>query len=393
MLRILFVLAMLVGNTIGIMAQTQEETKQVQEIISVFTTQYYRPITTQEILEGVVKGFRQSLDDPYIEYYSVKAYEKLKQELASKYQGIGAMIKFEHRSETIALKHYSVEDIRDGKVKQDDTKQGEVKTLTVIAPLQGGPAEKAGLKAGDIIQGIDGEENLQKYDLPEVVQRLRGPKGSKVLMKVFRPATRENLNIEVVREEFTYHGLTYKILPDGIGYIHCQFFPKGFSQELQKTLGLLQEGNIKSLVLDLRGCSGGFLEEVMSIAGLFLGPGPVFRLQTREGATEKTLESQPSFTKTMVVLIDKNTSSGAELLAGALKDRGRAILVGQRTFGKGSIQKLVDLADGSALKLTTAHYLTPNGNVVEKSGVTPDIEMVEENQQLTVALALAKVIK
>ena len=393
--RVIFSVWFLLLGGLPLLAQQPEVdvAKTTGEIVNLLTTKYYRTVTPQELVQGLIHGLPEVLDDQYIQYYSPKEYELLKQELVAKYQGIGAIIKYEEREEAIATKPYDLEAIRAGKIETKDVQRTKIRLLKIISPLPGSPAERAGAKADDIIEAIDeSDEHVAKYTLPDVIKRLRGPQGSKLKLRVYRTATQERLNLDIVREEFSIQGFSCKLLTEEIAYLSCKFFHKNFAIELRKALESFQQDQIKGLILDLRDCSGGVLDEAVATANLFLEPGPVLQYRGRDQRIVRNLENPIYFSKPMVVLIGKDTSSGAELLAGAFKDRGRAILVGQKTYGKGSIQEIFELTNAGAIKLTVAHYLTPNGHTVDKQGVAPDVEVADEKEQIAIATSLIKVL-
>jgi carboxyl-terminal processing protease len=309
----------------------------------------------------MVQGFSETLKDPYVKYYSPKEYTLFKQEMAGKYQGIGAIVKYETRDAALAL--------------------------VVIKPLPQSPAEKACLRPGDIIVAIDGDVKVPQYTLAEAVSLLRGPQGSQVVLKIFRPDTGDSLEVHILREALAMQGFEYRMLPTGVGYVQMKFFHKGFAEELGKILARWQSENIPGVVLDMRSCSGGLVEEAVAIAGLFLGAVPVVHLKSHDKIWEKSGEQPACFSRPVAVLIEKETMSGAELVAGALQDHGRATLIGERSHGKGSVQELFALPNGGALKLTTGHYLTPKSSVVEKRGIAPDLEVVGEENQIERAVA------
>ena len=362
MLRYLLSLLLLLAIITSLPVQPQDAStpteKQSLQMFNLIRNEYYRPLSAEELLRGMIEGFAQVLDDRYICYYPPRQYRDFQQELNAKYQGIGAIVKL------------------------DDSK------LRVVAPLAGSPSEKAGLKAGDVIIAIDGDKKLGN-DLGELVRRLRGPQGSKVSLQIQRRVTGELLAISVVRQEFSYSGYTYQQLAPGVGHLKFRFFHKGIAVQLKEILSKAQQ-DTGALIVDLRGCHGGVLEEVIATADLFLPPGPVMQLQMRQGKEIKEVKTPAIYNKALLVLIDNKTVSGAELLAGALRDRGQATLIGATTFGKGSVQKVFALENGGGMKLTIAHYFTPNGHKVEKTGITPDITITDEARQLQIAKSLVQ---
>ena len=234
--KIFLLVLILVG---AIQAQSSDS---LQEIVGLIQKKYYRKISSRQFSQAITLGLRKILQDPYIQYYSACEYERLQREISGKYQGIGAVVK--------------------------KTSKG----LLVISPIKGGPADKAGLKIGDFIVSIDGHEVSPEDSLISLVYKLRGRRGSSVMLSIIRPVTQEKKRIKLVRDSFSFRAYNYKILTGNIAYLKIKFFNKNISKQIQETLKLFQKNNTIALILDLRGCYGGVLKEVLAVGGIIRSP-------------------------------------------------------------------------------------------------------------------------
>lgn len=252
--------------------------------------------------------------------------------------------------------------------------------LTVISPIEGTPAYRAGMKAGDKINEIDGESTVN-MTLFEAVGKLRGEPGSTVNLSVLRDKWTDSQTFTLKREIIAIPSVDSKAMDDGIGYLKIRSFQNDTSRDLNKHLKSLRAdmGGIKGLIIDLRNNSGGLLDQAVAVADKFLSSGSIVMTvgagkKQREITIAQQLETdEPEYP--IAVIIDAGSASGAEIVAGALKENNRAVLIGDRSFGKGTVQQLIDLVDGSALKITVAKYLTPLGTDIQSVGITPDMEL------------------
>ena len=260
---------------------------------------------------------------------------------------------------------------------QVETRQNRI---IVIAPTAGGPGERAGIRRGDEIIGIDGRA-AESGGLDGVVSRLRGPPGTRVEVKLLRPATRASLTVTVTREVIRVESVRgARLIGDGVGYLQLTEFTDHTGTQFRGALEELLKQGAHSLVLDLRNNPGGVLEAAVEVAEVFFRKGElVVFTQGRSGRDREelraTTEGAPVL-RPMAVLVNSGSASAAEIVAGALKDTGRAVIVGERTFGKGSVQTIFPLDGGEGVRLTTAHYFTPGGEIIHERGVTPHVEVV-----------------
>jgi len=248
--------------------------------------------------------------------------------------------------------------------------------LTVIAPIEDTPAYKAGIKAGDRIIKIN-DETTKDMGLQDAVQKMRGPKGTPVKITIVREGWKEPKDFTIVRDIIKVKSVKYKVLEDGIGYVKVTQFQEQTAADLSNALSKLHDEKVNALVLDLRNNPGGLLNSAVDVSSQFLPPGKLvvyIKDRTGEKAEYKTGGNRPSYDKTtMVVLVNQGSASASEIVAGALKDWHRAVILGVQTFGKGSVQSVIPLSDGSGLRLTTARYYTPSGTSIQSTGITPDI--------------------
>jgi carboxyl-terminal processing protease len=246
--------------------------------------------------------------------------------------------------------------------------------LVIVAPLDRSPAQRAGLKPGDIILKVN-EEDVSGLPLEEAVSRILGPPGSTVRLTILNPNTRRTSDVTIVRERITLHSVDWVRLPDtSVAHVRIAAFNKGVTKDLRRTLLAIEEEGISGLILDLRNNPGGLYEEAISTGSQFLTSGDVLLEKDASGKIT-TVPARPggaALTIPMILLINGGTSSGAEIVAGALQDAHRAELIGERTFGTGTILESIPLSDGSALMLATTEWLTPAGRVIWHQGITPD---------------------
>jgi carboxyl-terminal processing protease len=247
--------------------------------------------------------------------------------------------------------------------------------LTVIAPIEDTPAFKAGIKAGDKILKISGE-STKNMGLTDAVSKMRGPKGTSIILTIFREGWKETKDFTIVRDIIKIKSVKSKMLQDGIGYIKITQFQESTGPDLSASLEKLSKEGMTSLIIDLRNDPGGLLNSAVEVTEQFLPPKKlVVYIKSKSGEkTEYFTEGEKPYTDIpMVVLVNQGSASASEIVAGALKDWDRAVIIGVQTFGKGSVQSLIPLSDGSGLRLTTAKYYTPKGTSIQGVGITPDI--------------------
>jgi len=307
-------------------------------------------IVPQRIIYGAISGMVKSLQDPYTVFLNPEDSKIFQEDVKGYFEGVGMEIGIKRRQ------------------------------LTVIAPLEGTPAQRAGIKSGDVILEVDGTSTLD-MSLDEAVKLIRGPKGTKVKLTVMREEWEEPKIIEIVREVIEIPSLNWE-LKDGIIYIKIYQFSEKARNDFKKIANQILGLESKKIILDLRNNPGGYLDVAVEIGGWFLEKGKVVAIEKyRSGMRKEHKSAGPAKFSDykIVVLINKGSASASEILAAALKENLKAILIGEKTFGKGSIQKLEELSDGSSLKITIAKWLTSQGREISEVGLKPDIEVkIEE---------------
>lgn len=326
------------------------------EVYSYVRQAYVDPAKTdsKELIYGAINGMLQSLNDPFTRFMTPQAHKDMETELSGSFGGLGIVI--------------SVKD--DGR-------------LVVVSPIEDTPAYRMGIKADDWITHIEGT-STQGITIQEAVNKLRGPKGTQVTITITRRAEPNPLLFTITRDIIKVKSVKAEMIEDRIAYIRITGFNNNTVEELNEALKGILNLNPEYLILDLRNNGGGTLQASVGVSGRFLSPNTlVVYTKGREGTPQirYVAENGVKVKSKMIILINGGTASGAEILAGALKDHKRGILVGKKTFGKASVQTVYNLSDGSGLALTTAHYYTPAGNLIHNKGIEPDI--VVEDEALT----------
>lgn len=322
-----------------------------------------------KLLDGLKAGIANASGDPYTEYLNVEEAKEFEEDLNGSFTGIGAEL----------------------------TKDQETKTIMVIAPIVGFPAEKAGLKPKDIIAEIDGKTAFD-LTIAEAVKQIRGDAGTVVKLKIIRDQ-KEQIDLEITREKITIPSVTHKILDGGLGYLRITRFAEDTVELATKAAEDFQAQAVKGVVLDLRSDPGGLLDAAVKVSSLWLKNKTVLT-ERRDGEVIKTFTSSgrtPLAGIPTVVLINGGSASASEITAGALRDNEAATLIGEKTFGKGSVQQLVRFSDNSQLKVTVARWYTPAGKNIDKEGISPDQEVKADpaasgtaDNQLDAAIAKLK---
>jgi carboxyl-terminal processing protease len=319
------------------------------DALSIIQSQYVDELKSKDLVYGALKGMLSSLD-PYSEFLTPQEYNELKSNTEGRFGGVGMEIT-----------------IKDGLV-------------TVVSPIENTPAWDAGVKTGDIIVKID-DKVIKDYSLGDAVRALRGQEGTQVKVTIWRQGLKDLLELSLTRTIIKLEDIkdTWMIEP-GIGYVRLVEFSAETPRDLVNALSSLKEQNMKGLVLDLRNNPGGLLEAATTVAEMFLDEGKLIVSTKGRGEDAQVLEYRSKKNSTyndllIVVLINEGSASGSEILAGALQDYKRAIIVGRRTFGKGSVQTILPLSDGSAVKLTTSKYFTPLGRSIHGEGIEPNIDV------------------
>ncbi len=320
----------------------------------------------QKLIHGSISGMVRSLDDPHTVFFNPEDTKRFLEDADGEFQGVGMEV-----------------GIRNNKFQ-------------VIAPLKGTPADEAGLKNGDLILGIDGK-STSNLSVEEGVMLIRGPKGTEVVLTVFRESWEEPREITIKRDNIKLPSLEWEIINDSLAYIEFHHFNKNAENDFNKMALDILNSPTKGIVLDLRNNAGGYLEVSRNIAGWFLEKQDLFVIQDFGENQEKIyakgtgrLSEYP-----IVIIINQGSASASEILAGALRDHNKVSLVGESSFGKGSIQRLYYLIDGSSIKITVAKWFTPDGSPISEHGLEPDFEVNlkqddEVDYQLNKAVELLK---
>lgn len=335
--------------------ETYEGLKVFSDVIELIENNYVDEVDTKKLMEEAVRGMVGSLD-PHSALLPPEAFKELQIDTHGEFTGIGIHVTMRNN------------------------------LVTVISPIEGTPAYKAGIKAGDKIVKVDGEatENLR-----EAVKRMRGPKGTKVVITILRQGETDPLEFDIVRDVIPIYSVKHALLQPGYGYVWVTNFRDNTSEDLLKALEKLENGEtpLKGLVLDLRDNPGGILSQAIQISDIFLEEGEILSIKGRLKKHTKVFKAHMDDTPRsypLVVLINGGSASASEIVAGALQDHKRALIMGTTSFGKGSVQTVETLRDGYGLKFTIARYYTPSGRSIQAKGVVPDIEVlagrVDENE-------------
>lgn len=307
---------------------------------------YYKEVDKQQLIDGAINGMLESLGDPYSDYMNEEEAESFHQSISSSFEGIGAEIQ---------------------------EKDGQI---VIVSPLKGSPAEKAGLKPNDIVVSVNGK-SLQGMSSTEAVTLIRGKKGTKVELMIKRPGIDEPIKMPIVRDTIPLETVYGEMLGDGIAKVQITSFSENTAKELIDVLNDLQKQGMKGLVLDLRQNPGGLLDQAVKISSLFVPEGKVlFKIEDRNGNIQEQKASNNNNPDIpLVVIIDQGSASASEIFAAAVKESANVPLVGQKSFGKGTVQRAQDFSDGSNMKFTTEKWLTPKGNWIHEKGIKPDYEV------------------
>ena len=326
---------------------TYEDLKVFTEVLGLVQKDYVEETNSKDLIYGAIKGMLETLD-PHSAFMPPNMYKEMQEETKGRFEGLGIEIT-----------------IKDS-------------VLTVVSPIEGTPAYKAGILAGDQIVKIDGEPT-KNFTLMDSVKRLRGPRGTKVTISILREGFTKPKDFTLVREVIPVRSVRHELLEKEYGYIRISQFQEKTDDEFEKAMKALQEeskGTLRGLILDLRNNPGGLLDQAVKISDRFIDSGLIVSVEGRKEDQKMKFYAHPDGNLAhypLIVLVNGGSASGAEIVAGAIQDQGRGILVGTQTFGKGSVQTIIPLKDGSGLRLTTARYYTPNGRSIQAKGIVPDI--------------------
>jgi len=325
-------------------------------------------INIQEMIYGAISGMIKSLNDPYTVFLKPEDAKRFIEDVKGTFEGVGMEI-----------------DIRDDQ-------------LQVIAPLEGTPAQKAGLRPGDIILKIDGKSTID-ITIDEAVNLIRGPKGTEVILTIYRQEWEESKDIKIIRGVIDIPSLMLEIRDDQIAYLRLYQFSEKAASDFREAAIKILSSDAQKIILDLRNNPGGYLEVAQEIAGWFLEKGQLVAIEdfgeSKEQKDHLAEGNAKLVSYAMVVLINKGSASGSEILAGALRDNRGVKIIGETSFGKGSVQELTKLKGSSSLKITIARWLTPNGEFIADKGLEPDIkvEMTAEDYEAGLDPQLDKAVE
>ena len=326
------------------------------EVLEKINKEYVDEINQSESMDSAINGLLQSLD-PYSAYMSPEIFNEMQTETSGEFGGLGIEVGME---------------------------SGVVK---VISPIDDTPASRAGIKAGDYIVKINNIQ-VQGKSLSEAVDLMRGPVGSGIELTIRRRGEKKALTFKIIREVIQIQSVKSELLEKDIGYIRLTSFNENSGKQVEKNIkDLEKKNNIKSYILDLRNNPGGLLSQAIKISDFFLNNGEIVSTKSRKASeNRKWFASEGDLTKgkTLIVLINYGSASASEIVAGALKDHKRAILLGENSYGKGSVQSIIPLKNDGAIRLTVAKYYLPSGKSISEVGVSPDIEIGEESDDFRI---------
>ena len=326
-----------------------DQSKKFNEVLSKVENNYIKEVDVKKLTEAAVEGLLDKLD-PHSVYIPAKAFEQVAEEFRGKFEGIG--IRFTIRNDSIF----------------------------VVEIIGGGPSARVGLQSNDRIVRIN-DSSAVGYSDDQVRQRLRGPKGTRVKVGIYRPGIKELLDFEITRDEIALNSVEIAtMVSDNVGYVNVSKFSETTDDEMKRALKQLKDQGMKRLILDLRGNPGGYLDAAVSMASWFLPSGAVVVTEDYAGHSSNIVHRSLGydiFNKNlkMVILVDKESASASEILADALRYYGVAKLVGVNTFGKGSVQELIEITPETSLKLTVARWLGPDGKQIPREGIVPDVKV------------------
>ena len=325
------------------------------EVLDKINKEYVEEINQSDAMDAAINGVLQSLD-PYSAYMSPETFKEMETETSGKFGGLGIEVGMEY---------------------------GVVK---VITPMDGSPAEREGVKAGDYIVKINGIQ-VQGKTLTEAVELMRGPVGSKLEITIRRKGIKKALVFEITREIIEVKSVKSKVIDDNVGYLRLTAFNNNSAKQIKNKINEFKKNKINKYVLDLRNNPGGLLSQAVKISDFFLDNGEIVSTKSR-----KSSENRKYFAKkgdiingeTLLVLINYGSASASEIVAGALKDHKRAIVIGENSYGKGSVQSILPLKNNGAIRLTISKYYLPSGKSISGTGITPDIEVVENSDEFRI---------
>ncbi|OPJ55231.1 S41 family peptidase [Alkalithermobacter paradoxus] len=354
-------LALFTGNVAVVTKANYEEYKQFSKLISLkkaIEENYYTQVNEEELMNSAIKGLFEGLNDPYSQYLTQKEFQDLMEYTKGTYSGVGIIVT-----------------------------PGEDGLITIVSPIEDTPGYRAGLKAGDKIIKVD-ENEVTAREMDKAISMMKGPAGTNVKLTILREG--KEISVDIKREEIRLKTVKSEVLEDNIGYIRITTFDEKTADDFKSNLKELRSKGIKGLIIDLRGNPGGLLDQCKQIADEILGKGTIVYTKNNKGKKDYLKSDGNQIDIPLAVLVDKGSASASEILAGAVRDNEAGVLIGTTTFGKGLVQRVKPLNDGSGFKLTIAQYFTPNGEYIHGKGIKPHILVEKEEDQLKTAIDYLK---
>ena len=342
-----------VGATGASPENKYDSLKRFSQVLDLVEKYYVKEVPRKDVIDGAIKGMLQSLD-PHSTFMSPDDFKRLQETTAGEFFGIGIEMAMENDQ------------------------------LVVITPIEDTPAFRAGIKSGDLIISVDGKPTMEMSS-QEAASMIRGAKGTPVELSILPKGGTSPRPVKLIRDAIPLISVKERPLGDGYHWLRLTRFSDRSTEELEEALeSIKKKGEVKGIILDLRNNPGGPLEQAINVSDLFLQDGVIVSIKGRQNGLNEEYRATKEATDTMVpmvILVNAGSASAAEIVAGALRDNKRAVLVGERTFGKGSVQNVIPMNDGSGLKLTVAFYYTPDGRSIQAEGIQPDFEIPFEVPQ------------
>ncbi len=340
-------IVLLAGGVVSCTVFKSEESQKMELLNSLIDRYYIGDVDETDLSEGVYKGYIEGLGDPYSVYYDEEETKQMSESLSGEFGGVGALM----------------------------SQDRETGVITVLQVYDGSPAQEAGMRDGDTLYKVEGEE-VTGEDLSDVVSKVKGEKGTQVTITVLRADTGEEEELTITRDTIEAQTVSHEMKENNVGYIRITEFDTVTYEQYKEALEDLGDQGMERLIVDLRSNPGGNLDTVCDILDLMLPEGLIVYTEDKNGEREEyTSDEENQFDKPLVVMMNGYSASASEIFAGAIQDYGLGQIVGTQSYGKGVVQSVFDLQDGTSVKLTIAEYFTPNGRSIDGEGITPDVEV------------------
>ena len=340
-------IVLLAGGVVSCTVFKSEESQKMELLNSLIDRYYIGDVDETDLSEGVYKGYIEGLGDPYSVYYDEEETKQMSESLSGEFGGVGALM----------------------------SQDRETGVITVLQVYDGSPAQEAGMRDGDTLYKVEGEE-VTGEDLSDVVSKVKGEKGTQVTLTVLRADTGDEEELTITRDTIEAQTVSCEMKEGNVGYIRITEFDTVTYEQYKEALEDLEDQGMERLIVDLRSNPGGNLDTVCDILDLMLPEGLIVYTEDKNGEREEyTSDEENQFDKPLVVMMNGYSASASEIFAGAIQDYGLGQIVGTQSYGKGVVQSVFDLQDGTSVKLTIAEYFTPNGRSIDGEGITPDVEV------------------